>query len=557
MSNRSKPHHDKRDVVELILLALDGDISKEDFEILQDRIIGDPEARNDYYAFLTTYIGFSSYESSHVLMCDGEDRQEDYLHYLQALGADEKTAPAIEFSEDDSRQELIQHVVYPPRQKRTISKLGIASLIVSAAAVILLVLFVKIVPHQPYSVEVATLVDQIHVQWAQSGTHPETGGRLWTNEGPLDLKKGVVKLRYDDGVDVVIEGPASFEIERSGIYLEYGRLYSEVSETGIGFTVETPTSQFIDLGTEFGVQADINGSSELHVLKGNVQLFAGSRGRSKAGQMVTENTAARYNSHTGQINPIAVAKTAFVRHIDSDTQTVWRGQTDINLATIVSGGTGLVTTGRPTCIRPDTGKVSLRNKQMDRAGDFVYHPVAENVFVDGVFVPSIEQGVAKVSSAGHEFTACPPTSNRCWGAFFNTKDFKEIITRKNAYLVGSLEKIDSDSLFMHANGGITFDLDAIRVSYQRSVKAFRTDYLFNHRNRTRPGDLYIDIWILVDGEVRYQKTDMTVSDTVFPIQLPISDQDRFLSLVVTDGSDDSTDNVWGIFVEPALILEND
>jgi len=123
-----------------------------------------------------------------------------------------------------------------------------------------------------------------------------------------------------------VEGPAVFDMERSGVFLEYGRLYSVVSETGTGFTVETPTSQFVDLGTEFGVQADINGSSELHVTKGRVQFFAGSKSKSRTSRMITENLAVRFNALSGLIKDVPIRKTAFVRKIDSASHSVWKGQ---------------------------------------------------------------------------------------------------------------------------------------------------------------------------------------------------------------------------------------
>ena len=60
-----------------------------------------------------------------------------------------------------------------------------------------------------------------------------------------------VKIQYDNGVDILIEGAAAFELERSGIYLEYGRLFSRVTKLGTGFRVDTPISQFADMETEF------------------------------------------------------------------------------------------------------------------------------------------------------------------------------------------------------------------------------------------------------------------------------------------------------------------
>ena len=80
----------------------------------------------------------------------------------------EKSAPVIEIAPKGRCQELIHKVVYPPREKRTISPFHIATFILSAAAIVFIALFVHFVPVRPSSCEIATLVDQMNVQWAGS-----------------------------------------------------------------------------------------------------------------------------------------------------------------------------------------------------------------------------------------------------------------------------------------------------------------------------------------------------------------------------------------------------
>jgi hypothetical protein len=245
--------------------------------------------------------------------------------FWQTLAEEERSAPAIEMTQPNPPPELIQKVVYLPREKRKITLFQILPLVISAAAMLFIVLFVKLVPEKRYNVEVATLVDQVNAVWAKPETSPQTGSRLWSDEGPLHLQKGVVSVRYDDGIDVLIEGPAVFEVRQSEVFLEYGRLYSHVAQTGLGFVVRTPTSNFIDMGTEFGIHADINGSSQLHVTKGKVQLFAGSERRDKLSQMVTADTAVSYNANAHKISSIPFEKHHFVSQIDSKTNAVLRG----------------------------------------------------------------------------------------------------------------------------------------------------------------------------------------------------------------------------------------
>lgn len=300
---------DYNNVNELLFRLLDNEISDSDFAKLTDWLNSSREAKLYYYRFMGDCSALSlrklttiaenlqdsqfdilpvDYSNASLRGVDLEefmadvDRDEsqdsgltqDMLEILEM----ERTSFAVEVPKEEiAEEEAGPVVVRPARVNKRVSKFQIFTLVMSAAAMLFVALLLMFSPEPVPSVEVATLSDQMNVQWGPSGK-PESGERLLTNGWPLDLKKGIVSIDYDDGVEVVIEGPALFEIQRSGIYLEYGRLYSKVSEAGLGFIVKTPTLQFVDQGTEFGVLADINGSSELHVTKGKVQLFAGLNG---------------------------------------------------------------------------------------------------------------------------------------------------------------------------------------------------------------------------------------------------------------------------------------
>jgi hypothetical protein len=67
----------------------------------------------------------------------------------------------------------------------------------------------------------------------------------------------------------------------------------------------------------------------------------------------------------------------------------------------------------------------------------------------------------------------------------------------------------------------------------------------------------IDLWILVDGRVRFHKSKVRTGQ-MFDIQIPLHVEDRFLSLVVTDSQTEEADywsqNDWCHFMRPTLIL---
>jgi hypothetical protein len=90
-------------------------------------------------------------------------------------------------------------------------------------------------------------------------------------------------------------------------------------------------------------------------------------------------------------------------------------------------------------------------------------------------------------------------------------------------------------ILMHANLGITFDLQAIRSMLPNSkITCFRspfglaplTDSMFN-----------ADFWVLVDGKLKYKRTQVHERGRAGLIDIELSDTDRFLTLVITDGGD--------------------
>jgi len=312
----------EKELYDLITAAMEGTISPEQHASLIEILSDDPEALERY----SCYVSFVSVFRAGDILKDVDTEAESVrdIPLLTALAEYEKTAPVVEIPKEEIEEE--SEPVIRPLKKKPLSKLQIAAIVTSAAAMLLFALFIKFVPEPLPSVEVATLVDQMNVQWSESSLEPEVGSRLWTNEGSLELEKGIVSIKYDKSAKIIVEGPALFKIERSGVYLEHGYVYSNVSETSLGFTVETPTSRFVDMGTEFGVLAEVDGSSEVHVTKGKVQLFAGLKGKSRTSRIVTEDMAVRFSAASGLVKNIPIRRTAFVRKIDSASNSVWKGQ---------------------------------------------------------------------------------------------------------------------------------------------------------------------------------------------------------------------------------------
>jgi ferric-dicitrate binding protein FerR (iron transport regulator) len=115
---------------------------------------------------------------------------------------------------------------------------------------------------------VATLLFADNCQWA-SGSKLIEGQRLPV--GALQLERGLVVMRFDGGAAVVMEGPTELElVSRGFVRLTSGRLTVRAPDEAAGFTVRTPASDVVDLGTEFAVVVERGGATEVHVLEGEV-----------------------------------------------------------------------------------------------------------------------------------------------------------------------------------------------------------------------------------------------------------------------------------------------
>lgn len=119
-------------------------------------------------------------------------------------------------------------------------------------------------------VEIATLGDTRDCVWNDL---PDVEVNKRLSASILELTSGVAVIEFDGGARLALQGPAKLEL----IGTKTARLHRGVAsvrcEEGIySFSLLTPTSTVIDLGTEFGVAVTMNGDSEVHVLDGEVEV---------------------------------------------------------------------------------------------------------------------------------------------------------------------------------------------------------------------------------------------------------------------------------------------
>jgi len=596
MTAKSEEFHE---FFELLGALRDGVITEQQLAKLDQSLASDPEMQEYYVNYmllcaeLRRYYGTSeSHETSALkaaLMLPSAPEQPliesiDQDEQLAAERATEEAAKQAEarkqaikkFAEDAleefkeqerRRQEELAYREYLARRRQlAFSVSSIATIIVAVAFVWLFRL--KPQPPAPSAPVlppvVATITRSLDAQWSRGDFSTRAGTRLTAS--PMYLKYGLVQIVFDGGAKVILQAPADLQLEDTGqMFLRSGVISAEVPERTTGLIVRTPTGTVVDYGTEFAVVVHKSKETEVHVYKGKVALRSGSDPVriGVESKMLTEGQAGAVDTAGNIINQ-EFRPNRFIRKIPDSAGFGLPGKR-LNLADIVVGGNGFGT-GKPDhMIDLTTGQIFRIDSGSNNSP--VKGPLAlEARFLPGIdylFVPDGGEGSVRISSVGHEFAECPDTDGYSYCSVANGGVLRHNMRLGQvAELVLGGRKYGTltfPAMSMHANVGITFDLDTIReavpgIQIERfsalcgvSETALReTRYTVKEHNRT-------DFWVLVDGRVCYQRLSVQAGAGAAQVSIELSGESRFLTLVVTDGGDDHGYD-WGVFAMPALEL---
>ncbi|MEN6308110.1 MAG: NPCBM/NEW2 domain-containing protein [Anaerohalosphaeraceae bacterium] len=558
-------YKDNSNIEAFLFLLVENVLDKEGVEHVERWLSASAEAKQFYLEFVKDYALMKAQANS---MIDMEDSvfpiHDEYDAQLwSALSEMEREAETVEEGKIISEpHSLIQRI---ERQKMTfkVTRFSLATFILSAAAILLLVLFLQITSSA--SIEVATLSINHGAVFADGESYL-SGTRLSNNQKSLWLQEGAITIEFDYGAEVVIEGPAEFNLNSpEDMTLYCGRLYALVPGRSKGFTVETPMAQIVDLGTEFGVKVDYDRTGEVHMIKGNASLILGTKGQTTGASQLLNANEAKYVDLSGEVKTIPVKTTDFIRQIDPNTGFVWRGHHELDLADMVGGGNGFGTGKLEHGISLETGELAYRDRHLIKNSlCHGFTPVAKNAFVDGVFCPLKDSNTVQVSTKGHLFDQCPLTTGTHWGYVMNSGWYGQISRSKDAFngnlqlggqLYGSKEY---PAIAIHSNAGVTFDLNAIR----KSIGTFELDRFTARCGISElvaeKGEISFQpkasFYVLLDGHIQYERIDITPADGVADIDLDIPQDASFLTLMVTEGSDRTYDGDWTLFANPKLHL---
>jgi len=224
----------------------DGLGSEADERALAELLLNSPEARRAYREFMGLHSTL-------------------HWDYVAAVGPELPPSPAVPM----------------PRIGRLVT-FGAGMLLASVAALALFLLrpIPLAIPEQTASQLkpdvlkessiAALLVDGVGAEFTP-GRGPD-GIRF--GPGEYELVKGIVHLRFAQGADMVLAAPARIEVtDAQHTRLIQGKVRVVAPPTAKGFTIATKGTDYVDLGTEFGLRVDdTSGTSDLYVFEGQVDV---------------------------------------------------------------------------------------------------------------------------------------------------------------------------------------------------------------------------------------------------------------------------------------------
>jgi hypothetical protein len=211
-------------------------------------------------------------------------------------------------------------------------------------------------------------------------------------------------------------------------------------------------------------------------------------------------------------------------------------ETTVDLGDIVGGGDGSGSGVYNTGIDPSTGG-SVGPVWADQGPGNGYKPVGASM-VDGVFVP---QGPATtISTTGMTF-AFLGTNGWRWDAIRNGVDMMETNQDINP-IYDENGLVTPVGVGIHANSGITFDLDAVRSVYS-DINSFSGN-VGGIASPVRCGSGTAIVHVLLDGVQVFSRQvgNTAAQSTVFAME--ILPTQRFLTLATTDMGSNGCDKAY-------------
>ncbi len=190
------------------------------------------------------------------------------------------------------------NIIRPSFWKRSPRILTAAAAVVAVGVWIGRSLIPNVVPSDEDEEFIAHISGSKEPVWMQVGAF-QNGDELQRGQR-LELKSGFTEVTFDSGAQIVIEGPASVDLDSAWqATLRHGTVKANIPQEAIGFRISNPAVDVVDLGTEFSVTAEENGATEVFVLSGQVEVEARSDSKDAPKKLLIKEKQSRRFANNG------------------------------------------------------------------------------------------------------------------------------------------------------------------------------------------------------------------------------------------------------------------
>ncbi len=429
---------------------------------------------------------------------------------------------------------------------------SVLSAMLVAAAILILLLTIpgrKRLPSNDKSAAEASMAS-ITSQYGAHWRTPLSVGNSLVAGHILNLQSGFVNIAFNAGPRVIVQGPARFSVKSaSALLLLKGRLVARA--VGGHFTIQTSGAVIRDLGTWFAVHAHRSGKTTVGVYEGRVRVSnRPATGIAPISRMLTSGEASYVRGNS--IKPLrhTAWEQHFVKQVDNE-------PTTLSVVDILCGGDG-TTRQVDNGINVATGTGGMLPQIGNYQSDFIYHRLAFLPVVDGCFVPGGNKPT-QVDSAGDTFVFPVAQSNGYYllwaGGKFPALKLRHI--QPVSPILGNIDysRRGHSIIYMHPNKGFTLNLRRIQRLHpglQMSQFCAVVGDSFTTTVKHVPKSS-TDVWVIVDGRLRYKKLDVTPQDGAILINVPLKPGDHFLTIADAALQRDISRD-WIILGDPRLKL---
>jgi len=246
---------------DLVDAYLDGKISSASFELLQDRMAVDAELR----AVMRRYLSLD-----HSLRSEGEGD----INLSSSVAS--KPWCSVADADLDSKKESEKAVRFSKP-----ASMGIAASIAFLLGLALMYWgqvrkrpagddIVDTSQSESFAQGFAVIGRLFDVEWSEDGGSYREGDTLAAQD--FVIKSGAVEIQFFSGATMVLEGPAQISLKSAWeASCHEGAIRMQVPPAARGFKLHGPSTEIIDLGTEFGLLVR-EGKGHVEVFDGEIAL---------------------------------------------------------------------------------------------------------------------------------------------------------------------------------------------------------------------------------------------------------------------------------------------